>query len=355
MANKETNPFVKLKGMHIVYPILIGLGIVFILLYRDFNPEAFQSLKFRNGMWYFVLLAIFFMLMRDFWYIVRIRILTHNKLTWQQAFRVIMLWEFTSAVTPSAVGGTTIATLYVHKEGVSLGRSTAVVLATSFLDELYFILIFPLILIFIQWQDLFSVGIHHGKEFSYINEFLIFAITGFSLKFVYLIFLSYGLFVNPRGLKWLLLWIFKIPFLRKFRYAAHITGTDIIKSSRELRSQGVVFWLKAFSTTFLSWTSRYWVVNALLLAFFVVKDHFLLFARQLVMWLMMLVSPTPGGSGFSELIFKEYLGDLIPVNPAIVGTIAISIALIWRMLSYYPYLLVGAIILPKWLKSKFKK
>ena len=73
------------------------------------------------------------------------------------------------------------------------------------------------------------------------------------------------------------------------------------------------------------------------------------------MWLMMLVSPTPGGSGFSEFIFKEYLGDLIPVDAAIVGSVAISIALLWRMLSYYPYLVAGAFILPGWIKEKFKK
>ena len=67
-----------------------------------------------------------------------------------------------------------------------------------------------------------------------------------------------------------------------------------------------MFWLKTGFATVISWTSRYWVVNAVFVAFFAMKNkHILLFARQLVMWIMMLVSPTPGGSGFSEYIFSQ--------------------------------------------------
>jgi hypothetical protein len=29
-----------------------------------------------------------------------------------------------------------------------------------------------------------------------------------------------------------------------------------------------------------------------------------------------------------------------------------GLALIWRLISYFPYLVIGALILPKWLKKK---
>ncbi|MDR0567251.1 MAG: flippase-like domain-containing protein, partial [Prevotellaceae bacterium] len=110
------------------------------------------------------------------------------------------------------------------------------------------------------------------------------------------------------------------------------------------------FWLKSFAATFVSWTSRYWVVNALFLAFFAVHDHLLIFARQLVMWIMMLVSPTPGGSGFAEFVFKQFLGDFIPV-----AGLTVIIALLWRLITYYLYLLIGVVIVPGWIKNKFGK
>ena len=167
--------------------------------------------------------------------------------------------------------------------------------------------------------------------------------------------LSYGLFVNPRGLKWLILKIFRIRFLRRWYHAAGRTGSDIIRSSHELRRAGWGFWLKAGSSTFLSWSSRYLVANALIMAFFSVSDQFLLFARQLVMWIMMLIMPTPGGSGFAEYVFSTYCRDLIVVPQAMQLGAATLIALLWRGVTYYPYLAIGAIIFPRWIKRKFGK
>ena len=354
MSKPEINPFKKLSGIKVIYPVVIGLGVVAFFLFRDLKPEAFNSIHFNFRMFSFLLLAFCFMAIRDIGYMYRIRVLTNNDLSWKQSFRVIMLWEFTSAVMPSAVGGTTVAMIFVNKEGINLGRSTAVVMATSFLDELFFILMFPILLAVISIPILFTVGagVEGNAIFSFTNEFLWFAIIGYTLKFVYLLVLGYGLFINPRGLKWLLLWVFKLPFLRKFRPAVNITGSDIVSSSLELKRQKFVFWLKAFGGTFFSWSARYLVVNAIILAFFSVSDHFLLFARQLVMSNMMLVFPTPGGSGFSELIFTQYLRDFIPVS-IYSGTIIIVIALLWRLISYYPYLIIGSIILPSWIRNKF--
>ena len=128
-----------------------------------------------------------------------------------------------------------------------------------------------------------------------------------------------------------------------------------MESSFELKKQPFLFWIKAFIATLLSWSSRYWVVNAILLAFYQVKDHFLIFARQLVTWIMMIISPTPGGSGFAEIILGRYISDSIPADPAYIGSIALAIAIIWRIISYYPYLFIGASIVPGWIQRKFVK
>lgn len=344
-VQNNDSPLSKISGTRIIFAVLIGLGIIAFLLIKDFNKEAFRLMPVTFSAIMFLALAVLFMVFRDLGYMIRIRILTKNDLSWRQSFRVIMLWEFSSALMPSAVGGTTIAMIFVNKEGINLGRSTAVVMATSFLDELYFILMFPLLLLTIKVNRLFDVGVS--------SEFLWFAVIGYSLKLLYTVVLSYGLFVNPRGLKWLLLWLFKLPFLRKFRYNAYLTGTDIVTSSNQLKKETFGFWFKAFLATFFSWTSRYWVVNALMLAFFVINDHFLLFARQLVMSNMMLLSPTPGASGVSEFVFTKYLGDLIPVGASVVGSVSALLALLWRLISYYPYLIIGTFIVPKWLKVSF--
>ena len=60
-----------------------------------------------------------------------------------------------------------------------------------------------------------------------------------------------------------------------------------------------------------------------------------------------MVSPTPGGSGISEVIFATYYGDLVG-SPQM----ALMMALAWRLISYYIYLVAGSLILPSYLGKK---
>lgn len=339
----------KVKTSNVIYPILIGFGVVGYMVYQEFNPAAFDSVHFTSSSLFWLGVAAILMAFRDLGYMIRIRLLADNHLTWRQAFRVIMLWEFTSAVTPSAVGGTSVAILYVHKEGISIGKSSAIVMATSFLDELYFIIVAPLIYLYFGHSRLFNIP---GSEGLAEGLFTV-AMVGYFVKLVYIVVLSYGLFYNPRGLKWLLVSIFSFRYLRKWRYKMIAVSSEILMSSKNLRSRPLKFWLKTFGATFFSWTSRYFVVNALLLAFFLMQDQMLIFARQMVMWIMMLVSPTPGGSGFAEYVFTVFLGDLIPVAKDLQKSISVGFAFVWRLISYYPYLVIGAFILPRWIKHKF--
>lgn len=350
MEDSEKKLTKKISPYKIVYPILIGLAVVGYMLYKEFNIEAFEQIHFtwNSVLWLFV--AVLCMMIRDLGYVIRIKILSDHRLTWIKAIRIIFLWEFTSAVTPSAIGGTSLAILFVNKEGIKVGRSSAMVMATSFLDELYFILMFPVILLCVSQSQLWGMGNDVSKGIQ--KSLIWFAVGGYSIKLAYLLILSYGLFKNPRGLKYLLMKCFKLRILRKWRHSANEAGSDIIRNSYELRHKPFSFWLKTFGATFCSWTARYWVVNAILMAFwagsYTLAEHFLIFARQLVMWIMMLISPTPGGSGFAEFVFTEYLGEFLPG-----ASVAIAMAILWRLISYYPYLFIGAFIVPKWVGKHF--
>jgi uncharacterized protein (TIRG00374 family) len=66
------------------------------------------------------------------------------------------------------------------------------------------------------------------------------------------------------------------------------------------------------------------------------------------MWSILLLSPTPGGSGLAEFVFAGFFGDMVPIG------LAVSLALVWRLVSYYPYLFIGSVVLPRWLRRVFK-
>lgn len=344
----------KLRPRKIILPVLLGLGVVVWFISKDIDKEVLASLAFTWKSLFWLLVAWFCMFCRDIGYIIRIRILSDKDLTWMQAFRVIMLWEFTSAITPSTVGGTAVAVVFLHKEGMTVGRSTSVVLATSFLDELYFVIMLPLILLLVGKKALFTTALQ-GTGISFLNELTIFTSIGYFIILLWVLFVGYGLFFKPEGISKTIIKVFSLPFIKRWKESAIRAGNDIVESSHQLKQKPFSFWLKASTATFLSWTARYWVVNAILVAFFTINDHFLIFARQLVTWIMMIISPSPGGSGFAELILGRYISDLIPVDPLIAGSIAIAVAIIWRMISYYPYLIIGALIVPGWINRKFVK
>ncbi|MCE5345268.1 MAG: flippase-like domain-containing protein [Bacteroidales bacterium] len=350
--DRQKNIINQLHPRKIILPVVIGLIVVLWLLVKDVNINVLKEIVFswKSVFWLFV--ALLLIIIRTFGYMARLRVLTGNDLSWIQSFRIIMLWEFTSAITPSTVGGTGFAIIFLHKEGINVGRSTAVVLATSFLDELYFVIMLPLLLLLVGGRSLFITSLH-GTGIALLNNLVLVAIIGYTIIFLWVVLVGYGLFINPAGIKNLIITIFRLPFLKRWKDSAIKAGNDLIDSSNELRHESFSFWFKATVSTFLTWTSRYWVVNAILLAFFTIKDHLLIFARQLVLWIMMIISPTPGGSGFAEIILGRYISDLIPADPVHVGGVALAMALIWRMISYYPFLIAGAIIVPGWIDRKF--
>ena len=358
MSTQNDSILKKVSPAKIALPMLIGLAVVSYMMYKEFDAETFSLIGFSWLTLFFLVISILMMAVRDIGYMIRLRILTSGEISWKNIFNIIMLWEFTSAITPSAIGGTSVAVYFIHKEGLTVGKSTAVVMATSFLDELYFIIMFPLVFLLVSGAELFSIGgVDVLGKIDFTNKYFYFAIIGYSFKFGFTALISYGLFFNPESIKKILNLIFKLPIIRKWKKGADKTGNDIVLASTELKSKPFKFWLKAFIATFFSWSARYWVVNFLLLALIFgipssvneylisFSEHFLIFARQLVMWIMLLVMPTPGGSGFAEAIFSEYMAEFIPVG------FVVLMAFLWRIVTYYPYLIIGVVVVPKWIKK----
>jgi uncharacterized protein (TIRG00374 family) len=314
-------------------------------LYRNFDKDTFSFLEFSWHVVFFLLLAVLMMVVRDVAYMYRLMVMTDYDLSWKQAFNVIMLWEFSSAISPSVVGGTGPAIFFLYKEGLSGGRSTAVVLTAIFLDEVFFILSVPLV------YAVFGDKIFPPNSLEYGTILSAFYI-GYLIIFVYTLFLAYALFINPQMFKSFVSWVFLFPILVRWRTRARKSANHLIQTSKIIRKKPFSYWAKSMLATILSWTGRYWVVNFLLMAFVAQKysfaDHLLIYGRQLSMWIILLISPTPGGSGVAEYIFADFLGDFITNTSWYV-----PLAFFWRLISYYPYLFIGAVILPVWLRRVF--
>jgi uncharacterized protein (TIRG00374 family) len=285
--------------------------------------------------------AILFTAGRDFFYMVRIRLLTKNRLRWKASFYVIMLWEFASALSPGVVGGAAVAMFILNREGIPFGKATAIVIITAFMDNLFYVVMIPLVLLFINHTDLIS----NGAEASLFLAWWFWVGFGVILFLCVLLYLT--IFWYPKLATNFLLFIFKLPFLNKYRVVALEWGKDIETASRKFKKEKRHYWFKVFLATFGSWISRYLVINAILTAFlnFGFIENMKVLGKQLVLWLFMLVSPTPGGSGVAEYAFGELLSDFSSS-----ALLLAMLALIWRLISYFPYLLIGSLLLPSWIR-----
>lgn len=307
--------------------------------------DALRQVNWTTASWIWMIAALVFMVFRDFFYILRIRLLTHNKLGWKAAFYVIMLWEFASALSPGVVGGAAVAMFILNRETIPFGKATAVVIITAFMDNLFYVVMIPLVFLFIHQSDLFPVD--QGSSLALTWWFWI----GFAVIFFICSLLYLTIFWYPRLATRFLLFIFRLPFLNRWRFIAKEWGKDIEKASNEFKLETRMYWGKVFLTTIGSWISRYLVINAILNAFLDLGliENIKILGQQLVLWLFMLVSPTPGGSGVAEFAFGELLASFSSSAILLAG-----LAILWRLISYFPYLFIGSFLLPAWLRRTRK-
>ncbi len=336
----------------IIIPVIIGFAVIGYLISQDIGRSELNSISLNYQSLLFFIGAVLLIAIRDLAYMYRIRLLTDKALSWRKSFDVIFLWEFASSVTPSVVGGSAFAVFILIKEKLGSGRSAAIVMVTALLDELFYIVMVPLVFMIAGFDRLMVVGssFHFlGMVFGPMGIFVV----GYILISILTILLSYGVIFNPNSFKWLLIRITAMPFLHKFKAGAEKTGNQVIEASNEFRGKSVKFWLRAFGATFFSWTARFWVVNFLIMGFtglIPISENLLIYARQLMMWVIMLVSPTPGGSGIAEYFFPVFLREFIAGKA---GDLTTLVAFAWRLITYYPYLIIGAFILPFWLRRVY--
>ncbi|HAH37878.1 MAG TPA: TIGR00374 family protein [Algoriphagus sp.] len=328
-------------------PILIGLGIVFGMFYFDPSVDA-QTLKgVFDASAPYVILAILVIIFRDAGYVYRIREITQRELTWTRSIYVIILWEFASAVTPSVVGGTAVAIFILNKEGIKLGRAISFVMVTAILDNLFFVIGAPIILFFAK-GNIFpnSQVLENQLENSLQAIFWI----SYALYAAYSLIMALALFYRPRVFKWVLIKIFSIKWLRKWKHDAQEYGNQIIEASKELSGKKLNYWLPVIAATIFIWSSRYLMLNALISAYvpLSIENNIIVFARQVIMWIVMMISPTPGSSGTAEFFFGQFFTQFL-------GNYTFVTSIFWRLLSYYPYLILGAIFLPRWIRQVFFK
>jgi len=336
----------RLQPSRLIVPVLIGLSVVAFMFWRSYEPGELAPLA--NARWEWLLVTLAVLVARDFGYIYRIRHIAERELNYRQSLDVIMIWEFASCVLPSAVGGTAVASFILNKEGISLGKSMAYVMVTALMDNLYYVVMVPLVVL-IAGAGLYP---HEALEGGFIATLRVAFVLSYVFVSAYAGLMLYAIFINPKSVRRLLVRLFSLPGLKRWRRKAYLHGQEMVEASVQLRGNPPGYWWRAGLSSFFVWTARYLVIGCIIAAFVPMDtDTFLfIFARNLTYKVLLLLAITPGGAGIVEGAFPTFFGKFIGT-----ATLTSFMVLLYRVLTYYLYLVLGTIFLPRWVARVFVK
>ena len=347
LPGTEEEALESIRISRVIAPILLGIAAVFYLMWRQFDPAEFAKVSWSGKVIWGVALAALLLAIRHLAYATRLRILSKGDFSWRKCIELIFIWEFSAAVSPTSVGGSAVAFFVLAQEKLPAARTATIVLYTIILDTLFFIVSIPLLLLAFG-PHIIRPGLSSFSELDAWGYTFIFA---YIFMFFYGFLFFYGLFINPIHITRLLGRITGIRFLRRFRRRAILLGMEMVLASFDMKRQRWSFHIKAFLATIVAWSGRFLLLAMLIAAF---KEswptdpswYMGLYARLQAMFVIIAFSPTPGGAGFIEVLFGGFLTDYVAND-----TNSIIIATIWRLMTYYFYLLAGAIVIPNWIRE----
>ena len=290
-----------------------------VVIYLTYTPGVLEHLKPKRLPGLFIALVVSFL--RLWFSAAKIRYLSEERLSWLASFRVMLSWDFTSSVTPSTIGGAPMATYAMTREGFKLGQSSAIILYSVLLDQLWFALAVPILIV----AGLFFEVV--PNNIGTVGQASMLLLYAGLLSYAGL--LAYGVLRNPAAITKVLNTIFRLPFLRRWQDKIAEEAKHLEEYSHELRKKPAGFLLKAFFLSTMSWLARIALPTIVVLSL-LPADVILSVLRSLAMNLAFLVVPTPGGSGGVEGLFAIFQGPLIE-RKAFIGLAVFA----WRVISYY--------------------
>lgn len=319
------------NGSQISYRNILGsLALSLIVLgvigYFTFEPDMFQRVLNVNP--WILTLAALSVVLRVFFGTWRLNYVSHGRLSWLGALRGQLAWDFFSNVTPSTIGGGPIASAYIARDQqLPLGEATSIMLFSMLLDQIWFALTIPAILILglhmeIIPQSLGTVGI-----WSFTLYFLMFM--------MWVLTFGYATLVRPLLLEKLVNRMCRIKGLSRFRERALNVVNELQHRARILRTQPPRFYFNGFVLTLAVWVCRYVLVVFIIWSFYPALDKLLVFLRTAALTIGSVVLPTPGGAGGLEGLYAIMLGPLMPD-----GLVAPTL-LVWRLMGYYLFIALG--------------
>ena len=314
--------------------IFISLFTIIIIFKFTNTSTTYQALLSIDVK--FVILAILLQALSWVFWSLRIQLLAKlvaHEVSFSLAMQTTLASLFVASLAPSTAGGEPVRIKMLADDGMSYGSALTVVLAERLLDSFLFLAALAVCL----FLSHFVIGV--GLEIG--GVFLI-------LIILLLIFL-WELIRRPDRISRLFNWIRRkrgngktIDFIEKQAWLFRQADIDLFKETRkEMPAMAAV--------TVTIWVCEFLIPSVLLVGLNQSPSLLFSITAQIIITIISLLPLTPGSSGIAEFSMSYIYGKFVPVY-----LLGILVAL-WRLITYFMGLLIGAVYVSIWLKNFVSK
>lgn len=336
------NKFKKFAIISILIGIISGVFAI-ILTFDAHTMEAISQIKTE-----YILLAVGVHIVSLFIQSLRIKVMCHaldHDIDLLEATKIVVSSMFVAALTPAAVAGEPLRIHLLNKRGMPLGRATTLILAERLMDALLILSLAPISL-YVMRGYLERNGVDGRISTALaIGEIILLVLFGLMI---------YGLWSPARTHK---IMHFLVNHFSKFlgtrresllpKILARVDTElehlhDSVKIFIRDGRKGLIL---GMICTFGIWFFDFSVLPTLLLG---LNQHFpfvLVYASQIILMVILVVSITPGAGGVAEIgattLFSFFVAS------SLLGIIVVA----WRAITFYMNLILGGFVSLKLIKD----
>lgn len=306
---------------------LVCIGVLGNLAFSWYTTDQGKLMNWSGFSPRYLMLAAVLALFPWFWHSIRLSIWSRFfgvRISRLNLLRIAVATDVGSVVAPVVVGGTPFKMGMLIQQGLQPGHAATVTLLGQLEEAVFFLSVIPVSLLLTKpWENPLW-----QRAGDFMNNHAISLLLGIGVVAGVAVFLK------------------KSPFFRQFlrgriNRSEHWQTmiADFRDAIRLVYSSGRKSFLLSMLAITGQWLSRFSILVAILLALGLQVDYFTIFMLQWMVFVAMLVVPTPGGTGAAEGAFYLVFSTMIPraaIGPVMTG---------WRLVLYYFMLLVGVVIL----------
>lgn len=318
--------------------ILIGILIYHSNTYGvyDIEKSLFEGLKYR---YLFIIFACFALIM--IFDSLRTHVLLYKSTKIHRpilSYKSTAICRYYDCITPFSFGGQPFQVFYLNNRGVKAGIASSVPLAKYLFSQITFCVISLIMLIL--------GASYYGDSSRLVVTFSIISLCISFLFLIIIIFASVDKKILPNIILHITKFLNKIKLIKDYKITFTKTMRTLLEYQRSVR-----YYLKSFWTTFLTIVLSVgiivlkacipYLIYVYLLRGQVEATFFVVFSKFIICELATMFMPLPGGSGMAEISFSALFATLFVGDNS--GYLFWAV-LIYRIASYYIYLLQGFII-----------